>query len=261
MLKIDERLKRKEIPRYITEQLGFVDTFNVRFSVAVLVFLAIDFFIAIPLFVPFVPMYLYILLPFIIFINVWGIWIMVRNPYTVQYETILFIAAMSLIATFSYLILAHKMAYYYVGVHGWSYYGILTLLYVLTTLWILHYRLSRFKDLSYETMVKWKKGEREQARGKGKSGGMRHADKYMAILLYVPGIGYLIAQIVKHNETGVAFTLIICFLSFASFFSYTAIKFTHRLLVMKANPQFVHPQTPGKSKYKNGLVKRDLKIK
>ena len=251
----------KEIPKYINEQLDYVETYNIRFSVGAFVFLMIDFLMAIPLFVPFVPMYLYILLPFIIFINVWGIWIMVRNPYTVQYETILFIAAMSLIATFSYLILAHKMAYYYVGVHGWSYYVIVSLLYVLTTLWILNYRLSRFKDLSYETLVKWKREERKQDRGKGKKRGMRHADMYMAILLYVPGIGYLIAQIVKYNETGVAFTLIICFLGFASLFSYAAIKFTHRIFMMKANPQFVHPQTPGKSKYKNGLVKRDLKIK
>ena len=261
MLKIDERLKWKEIPKYITEQLGFVDIFNIRFGIATFVFLMIDFFMVIPLFIPLVPAYLYILLPPLVIINLWGIWILVRNPYSVQYEVILIMAAMGIFASAAYLVLAHKMAYYYVGVRGWSYYAIVTLLYVLTTFWILHYCISRFKDLSYEAMVKMKNEERKRDRGKGKIRAMNHADKYIAILLYVPGIGYLIVQIVKYNETGVAFTLIICFLSFAFLFSYIAIKFTHRIFMMKANPQRVHLRTPGKSMYKNGLVKRDLKIK
>ncbi|WLV24196.1 hypothetical protein QR721_11200 [Aciduricibacillus chroicocephali] len=261
MLKIDERIKWKELPRYISEQLSFVDIFNIKAGIAIAVFVMVDLFMIIPLLIPLVPIYLYILLPPLIIINIWGVWIIVRNPYSVQYETILILAAMGIFASPTYLILAHKMAYYHAGIHSWSYYVIVTLVYVITTLWILQYRLNRFKDLSYETLVKWKKEEGEQFRGKGARNRKFDGNKYMAIILYVPAIGYLIAQGIKHNEAGVAITLILSFLGLASFFSYAGIKFTHRLFMMKANPQLVVLRTPSKSKYRNGIVKRDQKIK
>lgn len=128
MLKIDERIKWEEIPSYISEQLSFVDIFNIKSSVAILIFLGIDLFMAIPLFVPFVPIYLYILVPPLVIINLWGIWILMRSRYSIQYETILIIAAMGVFASPAYIILAHKMAYYYAGIRGWSYYAIVTLL-------------------------------------------------------------------------------------------------------------------------------------
>lgn len=156
------------------------------------------------------------------------------------------------------LILAHKLTYYYMGIHDWSYYIIVTLLYGLTTLWILHYRLSRFRELSYETLIKWYTREQKQFKGKEEKDGISFANKCIGVVLYVPATGYFIAQSIKY---GAGFILILTYIGFALLFSYIGIKFTHRIFMMKANPQFVHLQVPGKSLYRDGVVRRNLKIK
>lgn len=261
MLKIDERLKLREMPKYVNEQLSFIDTINIKFMVAVYVFLMLDLFMFGPLFFPFVTLHLYILLPPLIILNLWATWILVRNPYSVQYEMILLLAAIGVYGSLAYLILAHKLAYYFMSIHDWSYYVIVTLLYLLTTLWILRYRLSRFKDLSYEALKEWHMKEQRKFSGKEKKDSISFVDKCIGVILYVPAVGYFIAQGIKYGEVGVGFILILSYLSFACLFSYIGIKFTHRILIMKANPQFVHLPVPSKIHYRKGMVKRGLKIK
>jgi len=254
MLKIDERLKFKDLPKYISEQLFYIETFNIRASIFITTFVMLDLMVVLPLLVPLIPIYLYILVPPLLLFHIWSMRIMIKNPYSVQYETILFFAIWGVLSTIVFAVLSQKMAFYLIGIKGFSYYLITTVLFLVAVGSILNYRLSRYRDLSYDAIKLAKKKERELKRKAGK-------EHYPLIITFVPGLGYMVAQMIKHNETFVYCMLVIIFWGFAVFCSYVAIKFIQRSFMLKVNKGIAPLQTPSKKAYKLGLVKKGMKIK
>lgn len=255
MLKIDEHLKLRDLPEYIKEQLSYIETFNIRFTVATFAFVAIDLFIILPLLVPMILSYLYILLPPLIFINLWAIWILIRNPYTVQYETILYSGVTGIVGSIVYLMLSHKMAFYFLNIDDLYYYVTVTLFYLMVSASILFYRLLKFKNLSFEALKVWTKEENEKKR-QGRPAGL-----YAIILVNGPGLGYMAAQLIKYSEKSTISIIVFLFMGGAVFCSYIAIKFIHRAIFLKANAHLASPICPAKSDYAEGIVKRDMRIK
>lgn len=263
MLKIDEQARPKHLPQIVLAQLGYLSVYTIRENLSFLTFFMFDFFMVIPLLAPIVPIYLYILLPPLVFINLWCVSILVRNPYSVQYESTLFIAASSLFASFAFLLLVYKIAYYQMGIEDWGYYVVATVVHVLTFLWYLAYTLSQFKDLSLEGLKKLHKEEREKARAwaKGKRSEGFNVNKLAAFTLYVPTSGYMIFAAMRYSENGATIILALCFLGFGALFSCGGIKFTHGILLTKANPDRVGFELPPKAVYIEEYVKGKKKIK
>jgi len=252
MLRIDKNIKTKRLPNYISQQLYYVKTDEIRSSVCIMTYILIDLLIILPLLSPFIPIYVYLIAPLLLLLHVWSIRILIKNPYSVQLETLFYIAALSLAGMFSFFLIAQKIAYFYADIKDARFYFINTMLYMAATIGILFYRLNKFKDLSYETLIEMKKAETAKEKKR---------NRFYPLLYAAPGLGVATMKFMRHEGRISNIFAVVCFWGLALFFSYTAIKFIHRILFIRVNLERAPVEIPSKKEYKKGIVKIDMKIK
>lgn len=252
MLRIDKNIKTKRLPNYISQQLYYVKTDEIRSSVCGMTYILIDLLIILPLLSPFIPIYVYLIAPPLLLLHGWNIRILIKNPYSVQFETLLYIAALSLAGMFSFFLIAQKIAYFYADIKDGRFYFINTMLYLAATIGILFYRLNKFKNLSYETLIEMKKAETAKEKKR---------NRYDSLLYAALCLGVATIRFMRHGGRISNVFAFVCFWGLALFFSYTAIKFIHRILFIRANIERAPVEIPSKKEFKKGIVKRDMKIK
>lgn len=241
-MKINPETRHQDLAQHVKEQLGFIFVEDVRAAIIIFVFIMYD----VPLILGLLSIYklefLWIVSPFILILHSWGIRLLIKNPYSTQFEMILYMGLWGLFGAISLLILVQGMSYYTLHVSSVFYYIIINLATILLLYILVKYQLDRYAG----DPTKEKKN--------------RNQSKYMGLLTASPAIGYIIGQSVQ--ETVVfkqVFAVIIVYMSVILFMTVAA-KFLHRYFFMKANMAYVNYQ-PYSNKKTKKLMKQGVEIK
>src|SRR5690625_6760649 len=97
--KIDPSIKNKNLSQDISEQLGFIYPSDVKSGVIVFVLLLFDLPLLLGLLSLASVKIAWVLSPFILLFHVWGVRFLIKNPYTTQFEMILFTGSLGLMSS------------------------------------------------------------------------------------------------------------------------------------------------------------------
>ncbi|MCJ0930441.1 hypothetical protein MST22_04665 [Virgibacillus halodenitrificans] len=226
MAKLNET-KVKELPTYVQKQLQFVGVNQVKSSTIVMVLIMLDLFIAIPLFYPLTPVFFYITIPLLFITHVWMVRLLFKNPYSTQFEFILFIGTYGLVSAVCFFVLSIKMSIHYLYIESISYYISSPAMFFIVIGVIVYYYHRKFSLIS-----------KREAKGA--------VNQYGPLFALVPALGYMIAQSINHSEVLSNTVLVIVFYFFTTFYSYVGIKFFHKYFFMKKNSHLVKLEQPMK---------------
>lgn len=98
-MKIDPAVKHQDLSPDFQEQLGFIAIADVRPSVIISVLTLYDLPLLIGLLSILKLEYLLIVSPLIIIIHLWSVRLLIKNPYSTQFEMILFLGVFGLIGS------------------------------------------------------------------------------------------------------------------------------------------------------------------
>lgn len=241
-MKIVRETSHQDLAQHVKEHLGFIPVEHVRSSVITFVFIGFDLFLLLGLLSIFKLEFLWIVSPFIFIIHLWGIRLVIKNPYSTQFEMILFMGVWGLLGSISLLIVVQGMSYYTLQITSLFYYIIINVATILLMYILVKYQIDKYAgDPTKEKKI-------------------GNQSKYMGLLTASPGIGYMVAQSVQ--ETIVfkhVFAIIIVYIS-AILLLTIAAKFLHRYFYMRANMDYVNYH-PYSNKEKKKLMKQGVEIK
>ncbi|MEH6949678.1 hypothetical protein V7068_22080 [Bacillus sp. JJ634] len=234
MFLIDKEIKKRNLPEHIRKHLTFLSPFEMKFCIAVSTFLLLDFCMIVPLLLAWDVKYVSVILPLIVIMNIWCIFLLCKNVYTIQFSTIRFLAVLGIVGCFCFFVLTQKMAYNLLMLEGPLFLLISILLLLSFILVILRYYFKKFSSIH----VKWKEKE---------------TSKYS--ILYVgmsmATIIFLVYFLAKRFEIIYGLFLLGIFNIFVVAFAYIGIKFTHKYFFMKFNQHVLHYGRPYKKDKKN----------
>ncbi|WP_026909133.1 hypothetical protein [Paucisalibacillus globulus] len=241
-MKIDSNIKRRDLSQKFKEHLLFVDIINVKSSVVTVILVLYDLPLAAGLLSIYKLEFLWILMPFIIILHLWGIRLLVKNPYSTQFETIRFIGTLGVIGTLTFFIIANGMSIFAFHINSILYYGLINLSLLITSYILVKYQIDKYSG------------------DPTKEGKKHDQSKYMGLLSVSPAIGYLLALSTKGNSTLQLAIMMIMIFFLILLYVYVAAKFIHRYYFMKTNIDIVILQTPTKKEYKE-LREKGVEIK
>ncbi|MBP1971414.1 hypothetical protein J2Z83_003553 [Virgibacillus natechei] len=241
-MKIDPETRHQNLAQHVKQQLEFISVEDVRSSVIVMVLVIYDAPLLLGLLSIFKLEFLWIVSPFILILHLWGIRLIIKNPYSTQFEMILFMGIWGLFGAISFFVMVQGMSYYTLHITSVFYYIIINLTAILLTYILVKYQIDKYA------------GDPTKEKKSG------NQSKYLGLLTIAPAIGYILAQSVQ--ETVVlkhVFSLIVVYF-FAIFLVYAAAKFLHRYFFMRENMDYVNYH-PLSNKEKKKIIKQGVEIK
>lgn len=238
LLKIDKKIKKP--PAYFYEGFEFIGIVFLRSTVITLILL-INFLILIPLLYPHVPVFLYIIVPLLVVMNVWGIRLLITNPYSTQFEFVLYCGVYGAVSALSFFLMSEKLAYYSLHIQfGSFYYVITTSLFIISAASLVYYQIWKFS------------GYRENV-------GYDRTAKYSSLLPIAPSLGYIFTKSVSGNLSNIMFVMLYYLIGI--FWAYVGAKFIHKYFFMKHNIHMVKFERPKGNSKEAKAMKKAMKIK
>lgn len=242
-VKINPNIKKNKLSQDFSEQLSPLSVSDIKSGAAGFVFLIYDILLLLSLLTIMKIEVLWLLSPLIIIIHLWAIRLILKNPYSTQYEGILFMSASSIIGAITYYILIHGISFYTLEISSVLYYVTINVVIFIASYLIIKYQIDKYTGDPTKERVKKNPSQ-------------------FTIALYsgAPAVGLILAYatgdtaVLKHYVT-LGFILL-----FLLFFVYFAAKFTHRYFFMKVNIDYVTLEQPSK-KEKIKLMKKGVEIK
>lgn len=133
-MKIDSDTRHQDLAQHVKEHLEFISVEHVRSSVITFVIISFDLFLLLGLLNIFKSEFLWIVSPYILIIHLWGGRLVIKNPYSTQFEMILFMGIWGLFGAVSLLIMVQGMSYYTLHIISVFYYIIINLAAILLPL-------------------------------------------------------------------------------------------------------------------------------
>src|SRR5699024_3732628 len=129
-MKIELETKHQDLAKHVNEQLSFLDVDNVRMFV--IIFLGMY---DLPLFLGFASIFdetmsftfLWMVSPFVLILHLWGIRLLIKNPYSTQYEMISFMGIWGLFGSISLIAVLQGMSYYTLQITSIFFYIVINL--------------------------------------------------------------------------------------------------------------------------------------
>ncbi|MEY8347557.1 hypothetical protein AALF16_04430 [Bacillus cereus] len=174
--------------------------FSIRSSV-VMVWVVINFMILTPfLFPPTYTIYLYIIFPFLLISNIWGIWMFFYKPHELRLVHLLYNGFIGVTFSFGSFIVIQKLAYTFIKIETPLFFIVTFLLYIFTI-----YKLISLGIKSF--LRRLKHGDKD--------------DIKIPPIVYFSGLGYVIGQICIGilSQNGLAILLILVYSFLAIIFS------------------------------------------
>lgn len=241
-MKIDPETKHQKLAQHVKFHLDFLPVEDIKVSLGLFVGLLYD--------VPWLLgmghirqiEFFLISLPVILIIHIWVIRLLIKNRYSTQMETVLFMGIFGLLGSISLFVMVMGMLYYTFEMTSLLSYilvGLTTLLFVFI---LVAYQIKKFS------------GDPTKERKRTNQG------KYAGLMGAAPGTGYLHSQTIKGTGTleDVFSVGVIYFL--ALFLFYFAAKFLHRYVYINTNMKYVVYQPVTRKKRKK-VMKQGLEIK
>lgn len=186
--------------------------------------------------------YLLIVSPLIIIIHLWSVRLLIKNPYSTQFEMILFLGVFGLIGSLTLYFMVLGLSYYVLSVTSIYFYFFITLSLVILSYLLVKYQIDKYSKDPLQKPVSQKQS------------------KYLGVAILAPAIGYILGQSVQDTLILKHLIAVIVMYFFVLFNVYIAAKFLHRFFFMKANMDYVTFQKPSK-KEKKELNKKGVVIK
>ncbi|MCU9613234.1 hypothetical protein OEV98_06670 [Caldibacillus lycopersici] len=243
MRKLDENIKYNNLSTFQKGHLTPPPALGIKGSIALFTFIVLDLMCLLPMLAdPFMPMFLWLVLPVILLVNLWAISLLVRNVYSIQLESVLFLGAFSAVGAYSFFVLVQKFAYYVVGMQSPVFLIVSLLIVLLTVIYFVLYYAKKVAATEDSSVNK----ERT----------------IWSIAFSGPALGYILYQTIIEDSPFFNHFLIVVFFLFALFFLYIAVKFFHKYLFMKTNYHLVNFHEPAKSEQKQFRAKgKTIQIK
>ncbi|MBY7142364.1 hypothetical protein KFZ56_04495 [Virgibacillus sp. NKC19-3] len=241
-MKINPKTRHQDLAQHVKEQLGFISVEDVKSSVVVMVLIIYD----VPLLLALLSIYklefLWIVSPFILILHLWAIRLLIKDPYSTQFEMVLFMGMWGSFGAISLFILIQGMSYYTLQITSLFYYIIMNVASIVLMYIYVRYQINKYAG----------DPTRERKRS--------NQSKYMGLLTASPAIGYILGQSMQETTVlkHVFATVVIYF--FVILFMYIASKFLHRYFFIRANMDYVNYH-PYSNKEKNKLKKQGMEIK
>ncbi|MCY8384312.1 hypothetical protein [Bacillus haynesii] len=217
MLRLDAYKKFKHLPRNIKRHLIADEaTSQDKWSMLFCIIVLLDLICGIPLFAHGEKIFTIIALPFMIFINLWTIFLMFTKLDKINATTFgLFKGGTGIASSICYLLLSLKYVHYVTGYNP---------ILMITTL--ISYSIVTIGFIRYYVIVLPKGSKKENS-----------STSWGTYLLTLgPGMGYITVQFMFHfSDSIVNLFMSYIYLFLACFFSYMGIKFTHQYFFIKAN--------------------------
>lgn len=223
---IKHSTRTEYIQQFINDR---VSADQLRSTIIGFLLLLVDFSMLIPLYAePFEQIYFDILLPPIILIHLFGLWIVIA-PYKRQVLAQLYLGVFALFVSLGYGIITIKLVYEAMGVTHYLYAISLALTYVLGYYLLFRSHFNKLKNgVYYRNSIEGSRG-------------------FASTLLFrsAGGIGLLLGNILNVVTSGsfVYGLLAGCLLFLALIFSYVSLSI-HRYVLMRRHPEFVVIQRP-----------------
>lgn len=230
MLRIDPNIKYDQLPLYVVQHLSFHPPELIKSFVAGFTFLLLDLSLLFLLY-PFIKIFYILSIPLYIFIHIWAVRLFVKNPYTTQFESILFLGSLGTVMAIIYTLTAFKLSIYDLGITSKVYYVFLSFAFLAIFFVIVRHQIKKYSNLSEKIKEEYKAG---------------YLEKFGPAISVVPALGYIFAQNTKDNEIIMYSVLLLIAIGLASFGAYMGAKQFHKYFFMKANMRFVHLQKPDK---------------
>lgn len=162
----------------------------------------------------------FITFPLLILIHLWAIRLLIKNPYSIQFETVLFIGFWGAVGGICYFILAQKIAYFNLGIESAVYYVIVSVGYIIAAIILIGYQVKKYANIKKQ----------------GNNGKRRSYSRYGVVVALAPALGYLIAQNSKRKSEYLMYCIILAVsLLFCILLTYFSAKYFHKFFFMKAN--------------------------
>ncbi|MCG1028494.1 hypothetical protein J5S49_09335 [Virgibacillus halodenitrificans] len=242
-MRIDQNLSRKQLPLQFNKMLSFIDTFNIKPGITIFLIIFLDTAL-LPLLYPRVHIIWIITMPLICFIHIWALRILFKNPYSVQFEAILFTGFLGTVASIIHLVTFLKMSYYNLNIGSSFFYVTSGTVYALIVVLLVIYYIKSYSNI------------RDNKRKAGTS-----VVKYSSLIVIAPTLGYVIAQIVINKSENLTNIMLLAVFAFFSIINaYLAVKFIYKYFFMKKNKHLIHLQEPTK-KIKKEFQEKGIVIK
>ncbi|MCA0993820.1 hypothetical protein [Pseudalkalibacillus hwajinpoensis] len=234
MLKIPEKKKYRNLPDYMKEHLTFIPTSSTRSAISLFCLVLLDMCV-LPFLYPRNDLIYMITIPLLVFIHLWMIRLLIKNPRFTQMETILFMSVFSTIGAICYFITSLKVSYVFIGITNVWYYVVLSVVHIIISLYLIQYQVEKYSKIDY------KRNESEKWYKRG---------SLLSLLTSGSGIGYVLFQTTKDSETAMHSLFLCVSIFFTCFLAYFAAKFTHKYFFIKLNRRLVDINTPTKRQIK-----------
>src|SRR5699024_2234773 len=111
-MKINPEIRHQDLALHVSDQLDFISVSDVRASIIIMNLIMYDGPLLLGLSYILRLDFLWIILPFILIIHLWGIRLVIKNPYSTQLEMILYIGVWGLLGAISLFITVLGVIYY-----------------------------------------------------------------------------------------------------------------------------------------------------
>ena len=243
-MEINPNIKYDRLPHFVREHLMFTSTNNVRGSVAVLVLFLYDS----PLLLSFLILmkieFLWLFMPFIAFLHIWLVRMLIKSPYTTQFEMVLFLGVSGLIGALTFFIMLQAVPYFSLGINSKLYYLISNVI-----VFIVAYTIARYQIAKYRNIKKYNANQEK-----------KKPSKYLGVIGATSGLGYIIGMLVSKTTIAIYYFVIGVNLCLTLLLFYVGVKFVHRYIFMKTNINYVRFAKPTKTERKE-LIKKGVEYK
>lgn len=145
-MKISPEIRQQDLAQHVKKQLEFIPVEDVKSSVIVMVLVMFDIPLLLGLLSIFELEFLYILSPFILILHLWGIRLIIKKPYSTQFEMVLFIGVWGLCGAISLFVTVLGMSYYTIHITSVLYYITISVTTILLTYILVKYQKDKYSD-------------------------------------------------------------------------------------------------------------------
>lgn len=242
MLKIDPNLRFEELPFHANQHFIFHHPDHIKLIVSGFTFILLDLSL-LPLLYPFINVFYIISIPLYLFIHIWAVRLLIKNPYSTQFESLLFLGSHGVVTAIVYALLAFKISIFELGISSTFYYALLFIGLLAMFAILVFYQIKKYSNIT----------------GKSKQDGKLGLLHQLGIVLAVfPALGYSFFQGIKHNEILMNSVLLVISIFLSGFGAYMAAKQIHKYFFMKANMHFVRFIKPGGKKKRREFEKKGI---
>jgi hypothetical protein len=219
MLQLEKTKRFRDLPLHFKQILEPASLPEEKGNIGLATFMLLDFFYLMFL-DPAPDMVVYVTFPFLLFMNIWALWLLFRKNEMFQFEVILFWAILGFVGSLCFFIFSTKSAYM-LGYDSPLYYGMLAVIYLGFIFLLFKAQSEKFSTLEKEPKVN------------------QRTWPYTKVLFFSVPIGFMVANYKAgfSYSIAVSFVMVCCFALTLVFTRFLAANY-YRYLFFKKNIEY-----------------------